>query len=901
MRLMNGWTACLAAVAFAAAAAGQTGRVVSTAAEPGEGALRVRVEPVAWAALGREPVELRGFPLPDGSVVDLRLERFEVLSPRARVVVVSQGGEREVKFDRENLVFLRGGAPAVAGSHVFLSIIDGVAAGRIEMGPGRGTYALSGQVVAADGGLSMQVAAPTPGGSPALDAGCSLRPQPAVTPMPGVTDEPVLGMRQAEIAVDSDYPLYQLFNSPERTQAYLLQVIAQVSDIMMRDLRVRLDIVFLRVFTINTGPYFMNGGMPQLPPGTPCDLAHMISGTRDIGAGGGAFLCNRDSWIAFTQGYVGDPSASQVANQDVIISAHELGHNLGSLHTYELGVDRCDLPTTPTRRGSIISYCYYFSGGYANIDMQYHTVCRQEIIECLATRPQFVRDCNQNGIADPIDIATGFSMDANATGIPDECEDCNHNLVLDPQDIATGFSLDVNTNGIPDECEADCNGNAVPDEMDIRTGTSTDLQGNAIPDECEADLNGNNQSDDLEINANMALDIDRDAMLDSVQDCDGDTTPDLTELDGANNPWAISSQDGVIREYHFVTGVLMRSSAPGFLSDPQDLRITPDRRILVSSAADDRVVEFDKAGAYVRDLVASGAGGLDRPAGLLVVPGGTLLVASGATGSVLKYDLATGAPAGVLVASGAGGLTGPYALAPGPADDLYVSCADNRVRQYDMASGAFVRVLVNATGNLSSPRDIVFLPGARLIIASLGNDRLLEYDGLTGAFVRQFNYGHFGLGLDGAWGLRAGPDGRVYATGSLRTDFHLTDPRMLMYDPHSGWLLRSYVQRPDSRLRRPRGFDFMPGAGLDCNLNQVPDSCDIASGRSLDANQNGVPDECEICVADCNRDGSLNLADFGCFQTKFALGDPYADCNGDGARNLADFGCFQSRFALGCP
>jgi hypothetical protein len=56
-----------------------------------------------------------------------------------------------------------------------------------------------------------------------------------------------------------------------------------------------------------------------------------------------------------------------------------------------------------------------------------------------------------------------------------------------------------------------------------------------------------------------------------------------------------------------------------------------------------------------------------------------------------------------------------------------------------------------------------------------------------------------------------------------------------------------------------------------------------------------------VCYADCNGDGALNLADFGCFQTKFALQDPYADCNGDGVRNLSDFGCFQTKFALGCP
>ena len=55
------------------------------------------------------------------------------------------------------------------------------------------------------------------------------------------------------------------------------------------------------------------------------------------------------------------------------------------------------------------------------------------------------------------------------------------------------------------------------------------------------------------------------------------------------------------------------------------------------------------------------------------------------------------------------------------------------------------------------------------------------------------------------------------------------------------------------------------------------------------------------CYPDCNGDGLLNLSDFGCFTTQFALGQPYADCNGDGVRNLSDFGCFTTKFALGCP
>ncbi len=55
------------------------------------------------------------------------------------------------------------------------------------------------------------------------------------------------------------------------------------------------------------------------------------------------------------------------------------------------------------------------------------------------------------------------------------------------------------------------------------------------------------------------------------------------------------------------------------------------------------------------------------------------------------------------------------------------------------------------------------------------------------------------------------------------------------------------------------------------------------------------------CYADCDGSGVLNVSDYICFQTRFALGEPYADCDGDGVRNVSDFVCFQTSFALGCP
>ncbi|MFM9996109.1 MAG: choice-of-anchor B family protein [Phycisphaerales bacterium] len=55
------------------------------------------------------------------------------------------------------------------------------------------------------------------------------------------------------------------------------------------------------------------------------------------------------------------------------------------------------------------------------------------------------------------------------------------------------------------------------------------------------------------------------------------------------------------------------------------------------------------------------------------------------------------------------------------------------------------------------------------------------------------------------------------------------------------------------------------------------------------------------CYADCNESGNLTVADFGCFQGKYVLGDMYADCNASGSLTVADFGCFQGKYVLGCP
>ncbi|MEX2218427.1 MAG: hypothetical protein WD749_06660 [Phycisphaerales bacterium] len=63
----------------------------------------------------------------------------------------------------------------------------------------------------------------------------------------------------------------------------------------------------------------------------------------------------------------------------------------------------------------------------------------------------------------------------------------------------------------------------------------------------------------------------------------------------------------------------------------------------------------------------------------------------------------------------------------------------------------------------------------------------------------------------------------------------------------------------------------------------------------------------QACYANCDNSTQapvLNVADFGCFLTRYAAGEAYANCDGSTqppVLNVADFGCFLTKYAAGCP
>jgi hypothetical protein len=85
------------------------------------------------------------------------------------------------------------------------------------------------------------------------------------------------------------------------------------------------------------------------------------------------------------------------------------------------------------------------------------------------------RDCNGNGVHDPIDVSNGTSQDCDGDSVPDECEaDCNANGLVDDCEVIFGS-------------ETDCDGDGVMDSCQIGADPSLDWDGNGAVDSCSGE------------------------------------------------------------------------------------------------------------------------------------------------------------------------------------------------------------------------------------------------------------------------------------------------------------------------------------------------------------------------------------------------------------------------------
>jgi len=380
-------------LSMAAGVLAQQASPLRLVAEDPRGVATLALDAEAYAQLKTlQSVEIDGFVLGAGQRADVTLIRFDVFPADAQVRSVDELGEHAA--ERPDVQLWRGHVQGEPNSNIFLSLSPHGSSGMIESGGSR--YIISSGAGGEQPTVVYDLASPAGQGvnitMPACD-GAVLAPGEAAPPAEGVGspyESRAYTCKRYRVAIDCDQEFTSsLFSGNATTsQAYATTLLAAVSEIYRRELNVELELAYLRTWT-TTDPYTSPNNSEQLPEfagywalnmaSVNRSLAHLFSG-RGLG-GGIAYLrqtCGSNGYgvSANLNGFFPYPIVNNSwQNWDLMVVAHELGHNMGTGHThdpnsYNPPIDGCGSGDCSQRlSGTIMSYCHTCSGGMSNMSM----------------------------------------------------------------------------------------------------------------------------------------------------------------------------------------------------------------------------------------------------------------------------------------------------------------------------------------------------------------------------------------------------------------------------------------------------------------------------------------------------------------------------------------------------
>ncbi len=203
--------------------------------------------------------------------------------------------------------------------------------------------------------------------------------------------------------------------------------------------------------------------------------------------------------------------------------------------------------------------------------------------------------------------------------------------------------------------------------------------------------------------------------------------------------------------------------------------------------------------------------------------------------------------------------------------------------------GASISVFVNV-GFLPGPgQNVTFGPVSGPVLGLSGGGFSITGAGFCGAWSNNTLVPPY----DYPSGTSAGTNAGLSVSGVIWDYGPLTPPHISAKDPDTVWsgtftALGGPVNLSTTGLTHTGVFFGTPSPS-------VAPYDSVGAGASI-FNQFFLG-----CYPDCDSSGALTIADFGCFQSKFATGAPYADCNQNCTLTIADFTCFQGKFVQGCP
>lgn len=813
--------------------------------------------------------------------LSLHLERISLIAPDAIIVHHAQGKESSAPLARDRVELYRANTIDGVWSG-FLAFSPSGALGWVESGGAR--LVLTGSTTAQVGmqpGPWHFEAEGRPS-APPLENVCGVLENPqsdgslAGGSLPGV--ELATLPRIVELAVDADFEFVSMFASPTAANDYIIALYGANSFILERDCNVRLQLTYIRLFESADDLY--NEPDPLSPfraewntnqTDVPRDLAQLLTGRRNLPYGGVAWLnaaCQDHGYsvAGYMIGSFANATQTNPGNWDIIVSTHELGHNLGTYHTHDYGIDTC--ASGGVQRGTIMSYCHVVSGATSNVDLRMHRGTAEAVVGWIVPNaPCLASDCNGNGIDDAQDILAG-SADANGDAIPDACQDCDNDGMLDPNEILLGAS-DLDLNGRPDSCDVDCDGNSIPDLADIASDELVDRDGNFILDSCEADCDGNGVADGVDLIVNVGRDLDRDGQIDSCEDCDGNGIADPIDLAGALGLWTVQFSPPKLIELDGRSGV-QRRVLDGVTAGAQlftAIETASDGMLLLAAETEtgSALFRFNRSSGQFTRL--TGAGSTFPLAQKLRVAAGT----SGATAAcdvlnttsarITRWRVSDGTSMGTVVQLAAG--SAPRSFTRQGLAYLVVNSDGTIVRANE--GGLPTPFAALAAG--SDPTDILVASDGRILVTDRATDSILAFSA-SGISLGRFDRGP---NAGGSVAL-TDPQSLVTSHQNPGVIFALASGSNAAVHGHrlsDGYYLRTYrIYRVDAV--GTDGFTQVASSALDTNTNFELDACEPA--RSPDLNGDGHVDGLDLttllaawgssdATADLDRNGSVGGSD----------------------------------------
>jgi hypothetical protein len=402
-------------VRLAAAAEGQVIEAPGTDARAEVVTFGEDLAPALLRVAPEETIRLAGWPVAPGVRADVRITRFEIYAPDAKIWKIDANGRTEVP--RSRMVFFRGLAEDDSEMRIFVAVDPGTHGFTgLALSP-EGTYEIRPHREAA-GGRSHLVTVPEyflpdDGEAERLSWTCGqsgapldfLQEKPAGAPSAGEAadfplDRVIGSLHSVTVAVDTDNELLLQKFADNTTNAtnYVAALIAALNVIYERDLNIRLlqGTTFLRVST-TPDPYTVTGSGASFAQLNEFSnywsvnngaivrgLAMLLSGksSNNNSSSGIAWLtglCSTSTGYSFSQVF---KFAGSTGASDAFVVGHELGHNFGSPHThcYSPTIDNCynleagcyagatscpaaaTINGVPNVRGTLMSYCHVLGG-----------------------------------------------------------------------------------------------------------------------------------------------------------------------------------------------------------------------------------------------------------------------------------------------------------------------------------------------------------------------------------------------------------------------------------------------------------------------------------------------------------------------------------------------------------